>query len=986
MTSVNATRKVVFRYRPERPVSFADVRGDMHHWLHPERMRQTGDGSLEASFELPVGTYDYKFHLDRDEWLVDPVNPRTRTRNGTRNSLLVVGGTDEPVLHAPARPYLFLDDDERLCVRAGLRRGLGDRLGLRWDEGGGERVTWMRLVAREGEHDLYETFLPGSSKSVEYGFLLEDGRCVGAPGGAGQLFRVSLGPLGPKAPDWWRDAVLYTIFVDRFRRAGTGGEWADPEYTAGDFRAGGNLDGIVEAIPHLLGLGVTALHLTPICAAPSVHRYDFVDPRAVDADIGGEDAFDRLLATAHEADLRVILDVTVTHAHRDFFAFRDVREHGPRSRYWDWFEIHSYPFAEGPNPGYAHYQKGQWQEPLLRTDNPEVCDFLLTTFRQWTRRGVDGFRIDAASDVPLGLVRRIGRAVQALNRDAVIFGELIPSNTERWTADAVDSATDFGTQEAMYDWLVRGKADGSQVAAQCEQRRFSRGGPGWTSIGFTSTHDQPRLRTLTGDTRPARIGQLFVLMRASVPMLYYGDEVGLAAEEKREFEDSWPDRQCMPWDESSWDGETLALVREAIRVRKDHVALRRGDEHFLDLGPDAPMAVGIRRTAGGEVVDVLLNGSAEPCTVPLHGDEPAKILLAHGEVAVDDAVELGPWSAVVLDRTRAVEPELLEKNRILAGMAYAKGMAVCPAYPSNLYVTVTEACNLGCRHCITGAPSLTREGRAREIRPWLVDALMDVFAAADYFGFTHGGESLVSPMLPVVLRAIREARGDRPYHVHLLTNGKALDRETTRRLIGLGLTSLMVSLDGATAEINDGFRSEGSFWPAVEHIRDAIRVRERLGADLRVGISMVVGRSNVEELSYMGDLALSLGVDWLKIEEMVPATSFARQEMIAPAHPRVLEAMADLSAKLEKSGVVLVDHLNPDPEAASFRKADNFANRACFHPRMSAWEQACVDPDGTVRLIDYHHPPIGNLSESSFFDLWNSEVAQRVRRRALPQD
>jgi MoaA/NifB/PqqE/SkfB family radical SAM enzyme len=331
-----------------------------------------------------------------------------------------------------------------------------------------------------------------------------------------------------------------------------------------------------------------------------------------------------------------------------------------------------------------------------------------------------------------------------------------------------------------------------------------------------------------------------------------------------------------------------------------------------------------------------------------------------------------------------VDDEVVDNNRILSGMAYAKGLTICPAYPSNLYLTVTEACNLSCRHCITGAPTLTREGRAREIGPWLLEALRDAFAAADYFGFTHGGESLVSPMLPEALKAIRAARGDRPYHVHLLTNGKLLDGETTRQLIGLGVTSLMVSLDGATADANEAFRCGGSFATVLEHIRDAVRVRERLQADLRIGISMVVGRSNVDQLPAMGDLAKALGVDWLKIEEIFPATSFARQEMIAPAHPLVLEGMAALRERLAGSKLVLVDHLNPDPEAPSFRRADNYANRACFHPQMSGWEQACVDPDGSVHLVDYHQPAIGNLCETSFFDIWNGDEAQRTRQRWLP--
>jgi sulfatase maturation enzyme AslB (radical SAM superfamily) len=135
-------------------------------------------------------------------------------------------------------------------------------------------------------------------------------------------------------------------------------------------------------------------------------------------------------------------------------------------------------------------------------------------------------------------------------------------------------------------------------------------------------------------------------------------------------------------------------------------------------------------------------------------------------------IALGPRSAAVIRRAlppdvAAAAGEVLAASRALALDAFRRGDLAPIALPAHLYLTVTEACNLRCRHCITAAPRKTQEGTARALRPWVRDALAEAFAAAEYVGFVHGGESLTAPIFPDVLRAVQRARG-RLHDVHLL--------------------------------------------------------------------------------------------------------------------------------------------------------------------------------------------------------------------------
>ncbi len=988
MATPSVTPTVTVRARPPAPTTTLELRGELPCWSVGHAMSPAGDG-FELTLPLAPGVYAVKAQAPGGGWWIDPAW-RTMHDGLVENGALVVGGTEEPVLHAPAAPWLERTDDGAVIVRAALRRTSRSRgLAVRADDGAGVVTRRMRAIDADPSHVTFEARLPGAGRRLAYTFALDDGRTVAGPGGA--WLAVTLADLPAPPPAWWRRAVVYTVFVDRFRRGGARPTWAEPGRSDREHHAGGDLRGVVEALPYLRDLGVDVLHLTPLCVAPSPHRYDAVDPRAVDPALGGEAAFGRLCEEAHAAGMRVLCDVAATHVHRDFPPFQDVLARGPASPYWSWFAVDRWPCSEGPDPGYAHYQKGQWQEPLLRADEPAVADWLVETFTSWVRRGADGVRVDAAADLPLALVGRVRGAVRAIRPDAVVFGEVVPACLDRFAPAALDAATDFAAREALVGWLA-GTAPAAEVArVWARQRR--RGAAGPRGLGFAGTHDQPRIATVTDPAR-ARLALAAVALGARVPLFYYGDEVGLRAggdAAARDFEDSWPDRQPMPWDEAAWDATTRALVRDALALRRREPLFVDGDE---EVTADDEVVV-MRRARGARAIELLLHRGPAAVTRALSPGPAATVLLATGGARLDgDQLHLPPASALVLDRSAPPPPHALElcaRNGELAAHAYAEGVVDLPTYPARLYLTVTEACNLRCQHCITDAPARTREGRARTAPPWLLAALAEPFAHVDYVGFTHGGEALSSPAFLDTLRAIGRARGGRRADLHLATNGMLLDGARVRTLVELGVSSVMVSLDGATPATNDRIRVLGDLRRVLDHVAAALEWRSRAGADLRLGVSMVVGRANLGEVAELGRVCAGLGVDWLKLEETCAVNGFSRADLIAPDAAEVAAAMADLAAAVAGTPLVVVDHLAPpaacacsgDARAVAFRAADDFANRARFRPCRAAWEQAAIDPDGTVHLVDHAGPVLGNLLDAPLLALWNGPAATAARAAAL---
>src|SRR6185436_3030151 len=93
----------------------------------------------------------------------------------------------------------------------------------------------------------------------------------------------------------------------------------------------------------------------------------------------------------------------------------------------------------------------------------------------WLRRGAAGVRLDAAADLPLELVTRLRGAAHAVRADAVVLGEIVPRQLERWTTSgALDAATDFAARERLLAWLG-GTSGAAAHAEDAAHARFRRG-------------------------------------------------------------------------------------------------------------------------------------------------------------------------------------------------------------------------------------------------------------------------------------------------------------------------------------------------------------------------------------------------------------------------------------------------------------------------------------------------------------------------------
>ena len=111
------------------------------------------------------------------------------------------------------------------------------------------------------------------------------------------------------AQRWWRDAVIYQVYVRSFLDSTGDGI--------------GDLAGVRAGLPYLRKLGVDGIWLSPFYPSPQHdHGYDVADYRDVDPVYGDLAEFDRLVADAHRLGLKVLLDIVPNHCSSDHPWFR----------------------------------------------------------------------------------------------------------------------------------------------------------------------------------------------------------------------------------------------------------------------------------------------------------------------------------------------------------------------------------------------------------------------------------------------------------------------------------------------------------------------------------------------------------------------------------------------------------------------------------------------------------------------------------------
>jgi mycofactocin biosynthetic radical S-adenosylmethionine protein MftC len=244
--------------------------------------------------------------------------------------------------------------------------------------------------------------------------------------------------------------------------------------------------------------------------------------------------------------------------------------------------------------------------------------------------------------------------------------------------------------------------------------------------------------------------------------------------------------------------------------------------------------------------------------------------------------------------------------------------------PVNITWEITHQCNLRCIHCLSASNKASPGELTFDECKQIVDELARLKVFEINFG---GGEPLLKDYFLPLLRYIHT----KGIVTCISTNGTCLTKEAVALFTGNRLVNIQVSLDGATAKVNDGIRGEGTF-------RNIISGIELLsGKNIPLSINTVLTSQNFTQLNELKALAKQYGAR-LRVSRFRPSGR-ARQSWDAlRLNPAQLK---EIAAWLESDLSILTGD--------SFFSISQDGRRKMGLDMCGACKlTACIDPVGNV--------------------------------------
>ncbi len=442
--------------------------------------------------------------------------------------------------------------------------------------------------------------------------------------------------------------VIYLIMPDRFANGDPTNDAPDGSPPEANDRKnprafhGGDLRGVINRLPYLKELGVTALWLTPWydnyngvntcdrpwCPNTYYHGYHAIDYYGVEDRFGDLETLRELVTKAHGLGIKIIQDQVANHVGSRHPWTTD-------SPLPDWFhgtlknhQLNTFQNSVLLSP-HANRDEvrnlldGWFNEDLpdMNQEQPEVARYEIQNALWWVGiTGIDGIRQDTIQYMPRFFIRDLSIALRRQYPRLWMVGEVFERDAAQtaffigghkgW--DGIDTRLDSVFDFSLWNVSLQVFTGKLPVRALRDQLKYDGLYPDPLKLTvLANNHDTPRFMSLEGATLAgAMMHVAFTLSVRGIPQLYYGEEIAMQGHEdpdnRRDFPGGFPGDPRNAFEASGRNPDEQRMyewTRTWIRLRKEQPAIRDG--RLIDLFYDEHTYAFARQNNGQTVLLVF---------------------------------------------------------------------------------------------------------------------------------------------------------------------------------------------------------------------------------------------------------------------------------------------------------------------------------------------------------------------------------------------
>ncbi len=330
-----------------------------------------------------------------------------------------------------------------------------------------------------------------------------------------------------------------------------------------------------------------------------------------------------------------------------------------------------------------------------------------------------------------------------------------------------------------------------------------------------------------------------------------------------------------------------------------------------------------------------------------------------------------------------------------------KGMYIERADPqlTKVYIEPTSDCNLDCKTCVRHSWDEEMGFMQLDEYKKLIEELKE-FKNLQKISFWGIGEPLFHPQLVEMVKLASKL----DINTQMITNALLLSEEKAEALLKAGLDSLVVSVDGTSAETMADIRSGANLQTVIKNIKYFRNLRDKLKKECEIGIEYVIMKSNVDELKDLRKLAYKMGASFIFLTNLLPYTEEMSEEIlysfsISRSQPKIRtehrpeiylpptdlreDIIRDIAAVGGKSSSISTTQVPFNPYSGYCKFVEEGSIAVNWKGEISPCIALMHSYDLYVRDRKKHMNKyeLGNISEKSLKEIWYSKEFKDFRKK-----